>query len=121
MNIGRRAAFRFAPRKSWGDGKTRTIEDQLPDIVSGFMEIALSGKAEDEERAAEKADAERIAAERARRADAIRQEEARVRALHRAAADWERADRIRRGTMPLARARNERANRWSPERRLRIG
>jgi hypothetical protein len=85
-----------APRKSWGDGKTRTIEDQLPDIVAGFMEIALSGKAEDEKRAAEKAEAERITAERARRADAIRQEEARVRALHIAAADWERADRIRR-------------------------
>lgn len=85
-----------APRKSWGDGKTRTVEDQLPDIVAGFMEIALSGRAEDEKRAVEKAEAERIAAERARRADAIRQEEARVRALHRAAADWERADRIRR-------------------------
>ena len=60
------------------------------------MEIALSGKTEDEKRAAEKAEAERISAERARRADAIRQEQARVRALHRAAADWERADRIRR-------------------------
>ena len=85
-----------SPRKSWGDGKARTIEDQLPDIITGFMEIALSGKAEDEKRAAEKAEAKQIAAERACRADAIRQEEARVRALHRAAADWERADRIRR-------------------------
>jgi len=85
-----------ALRKSWGDGKTRTIEDQLPEIVAGFMEIALSGKAEDEKRASEKAEAERVAAERARRAEAIRKEEARVRALHRAAADWERADRIRR-------------------------
>ena len=83
-------------RKSWGDGKTRTIEDQLPEIVVGLMQIALSGKAEDERRATEKAEAEQIAAERARRAEAIRQEEARVRALHRAAADWERADRIRR-------------------------
>jgi hypothetical protein len=36
------------------------------------MEIALSGKAGDEKRAAEKAEAERIAADRARRADAIR-------------------------------------------------
>jgi hypothetical protein len=85
-----------ALRKSWGDGKTRTIEDQLPEIVAGLMQIALAGKAEDERRATEKAEAEQIAAERARRAEAIRQVEARVRALHRAAADWERADRIRR-------------------------
>ena len=52
-----------ALRKSWGDGKTRTIEDQLPGIVAAFMQIALSGKAEDEKRAAEKAEARpRIAA-----------------------------------------------------------
>lgn len=82
-------------RKRWGDGKTRTIEEQPPEIVAGFMQIALSGKSEDEKRAAEKAEAEQIAAERARRAEAIRQEDARVRALHRAAAGWERADRIR--------------------------
>src|SRR5262249_47974197 len=69
---------------------------QLPDIVAGFMQIALAGKAEDEKRAAEKAEAERIVEERARRAQAIKHERDRVRALQRAAADWERADRIRR-------------------------
>ena len=93
-----------ALRKSWGDGKTRTLEDQLPEIVAGFMQIALLGKAEDEKRAVEKAAAERIAAEQARRAEAIRQEEGRVRALHRAAADWERADRIRRMIQAAAEA-----------------
>jgi hypothetical protein len=85
-----------AMRKSWGDGKTRTLEDQLPDVVVGFMQIALAGKAEDEKRAAENAETERVAAERVRKAEAIRHEEARVQALHRAAVDWERADRIRR-------------------------
>jgi hypothetical protein len=61
------------------------MEDQLPQIVAGFMEIALAGKAEDEKRATERAQAEQVATERARRAEGIRQEEARVRALHRAA------------------------------------
>jgi len=81
--------------KSWNDGKTRTLEDLLPEIAAAFLRIALAGKAADEKAAAEKAEAERSAAERARWAALIRQEEARVRALHRAAANWERARRIR--------------------------
>ncbi len=55
----------------------------------------MAGKAADEKRAAEKAEAERLEAERARKAALIKQEEARVRALHRAAANWDRACRIR--------------------------
>lgn len=81
--------------KSWGDGKTRTLEDLLPEIVAAFLRIALAGKAADEKRAAEKAEAERLEAERARKAELIKKEEARVRALQRAAANWERARRIR--------------------------
>jgi hypothetical protein len=81
--------------KSWNDGKTRTLEDMLPEIVAAFMRIALAGKAADEKRAAEKAEAERLAAERARKAELIKQEESRVRALHRVATNWERAQRIR--------------------------
>jgi hypothetical protein len=81
--------------KSWNDGKTRTLEDLLPEIVAAFLRIALAEKAECEKRAAERAEAERLAAERARQAALIKQEEARVRALLRAAANWERARRIR--------------------------
>lgn len=81
--------------KSWSDGKTRTLEDQLADIVASFMRTALAGKAEAEKRAAEEAARQRAAEERARQAELIRKEEARVRALHRAAANWERARRIR--------------------------
>lgn len=84
-----------ASPKRWNDGKTRTLEDLLPEIVAAFLRIALAGKAADEKREAEKAEAERLAAERARKAALIKQEEARVRALHRAAANWERACRIR--------------------------
>ena len=81
--------------KSWNDGKTRTLEDLLPEIVAGFLRIALAGKAADEKRAVEKAEAERLEAERARKAALIKKEEARVRALHRVAANWDRACRIR--------------------------
>ena len=56
--------------------------------MAAFLRIALAEKAADEKRAAEKAEAERLAAERARKAELIKQEEARVRALHRAAANW---------------------------------
>jgi hypothetical protein len=84
-----------ASPKRWNDGKTRTLEDLLPEIVAAFLRIALAGKVADEKREAEKAEAERLQEERARKATLIKQEEARVRALHRAAANWERACRIR--------------------------
>ena len=84
-----------ASPKRWNDGKTRTLEDLLPEIVAAFLRIALAGKVADEKREAEKAEAERLEEERARKAALIKQEEARVRALHRAAANWERACRIR--------------------------
>jgi hypothetical protein len=83
-----------ASPKSWNDGKTRTLEDLLPEIVAAFSRIALAEKAADEKRA-EKAEAEQLAAERARTAELIKHEEARVRALRRSAANWERAHRIR--------------------------
>lgn len=81
--------------KSWKDGKTRTLEGLLPEIVAAFLRIALAGKAADERRAAEAAAQQRAEAERARRAELIRQEERRVRALYRAAANLEKAERIR--------------------------
>ena len=81
--------------KSWNDGKKRTLEDLLPEIVAAFLQIILAEKAANEKRAAEKAEAERLAAERARKAELIKKEEARIRTLHRAAANWERARRIR--------------------------
>jgi hypothetical protein len=81
--------------KSWNDGKTRMLEDLLPEIVAAFLRIAFAGKAADEKAAAEKTEAARVAAENARQSALIKQEEARVRALHRAAANWERARRIR--------------------------
>ncbi len=84
-----------ASPKRWNDGKTRTLEDLLPEIVAAFLRIALAEKVADEKREAEKAEAERLQEERARKAALIKQEEARVRALHRAAANWERACRIR--------------------------
>lgn len=63
--------------------------------MAAFLRTALAGKAADEKRTLVKAEAERLDAERAGKAELIKQEEARVRALHRAAANWERARRIR--------------------------
>ena len=60
--------------KSWNDGKSRTLEDLLPEIVAAFLRIALAGKAENEKRAPEKVEAERLAAERARKAELIKKE-----------------------------------------------
>ena len=81
--------------KSWKDSKRRTLEDLLPEIVATFLRIALMGKAEAERRVAEAAAQQRAAEERARQAELIRQEENRVKALHRAAANLGRAERIR--------------------------
>jgi len=81
--------------KSWNDGKTRTLEDLLPEIVAAFLRTALAGKAVDEKRAVEAAAAQRAAEERAHRAELIHREEQRVRALYRAAANLEQAERIR--------------------------
>jgi hypothetical protein len=81
--------------RSWKDGKTRTLEGLLPEIVAAFLRIAPAGKAADERRAVEAAAQQRAEAERARRAELIRQEERRVRALYRAAANLEKAERIR--------------------------
>src|SRR2546430_2302270 len=67
------------------------------------MEIALSGKTENEKRAAEKAGAERTAGERACRADAIRKEGAKCEPCPEPRRNWERADRIRRMIQPWAR------------------
>jgi hypothetical protein len=67
----------------------------LPEIVAAFLETALMGKAADEKRVKEEVARQRAAEERARQAELIRKEEARVRALHRAATNWERARRIR--------------------------
>jgi hypothetical protein len=81
--------------KSWNDGKTRTLEDLLPEIVAAFLRIALAGKAADEKRAAEETVARKATEERAHRAELIHHEEQRVRALYRAAVNLERAERIR--------------------------
>ncbi len=43
-----------ASPKRWNDGKTRTLEDLLPEIVAAFLRIALAGKVADEKREAKK-------------------------------------------------------------------
>jgi hypothetical protein len=52
-------------RRNWRDGKTQRLEDQLPEVVAGFMRRALADRAEERKRAAEEREKQRIADERA--------------------------------------------------------
>lgn len=52
-------------RRNWRDGKTQRLEDQLPQVVAGFMRLALADRAEERKRAAEEREKQRIAEERA--------------------------------------------------------
>jgi hypothetical protein len=82
-------------QKKWRDGKTRSLEEQLPAIVGGFIRFALSERAAAETRAAEEREKQRIAEERARLEASIKREQSKVRALRNAAANWSRAGQIR--------------------------
>ena len=107
--------------KSWNDGKTRTLEDLLPEIVAAFLRTALAGKAADEKRAAEAAAAQRAAEERAHRAELIHREEQRVRLCTGRPPIWNR----RRGFViwlpPPPKRPRQKATRSISERRSGIG
>jgi hypothetical protein len=81
--------------KRWKDRKSQLLEEQLPQVVAGFIRIALAEKAEDEKRAALERERQQRAEERARLVQAIKAEQSRVHALRRAAGDWYRAEQIR--------------------------
>lgn len=82
-------------RRTWRDGKTQRIEDQLPQIVAGFMHLALTDRAEERKRAAEEREKQRIADERANLEKSIKAEQSKVNALRNATARWLRAEQMR--------------------------
>lgn len=82
-------------RRNWRDGKTQRLEDQLPQVVAGFMRLALADRAEVRKRAAEEREKQRIAEERANLEKSIKTEQSKVNALRNAAARWSRAQQIR--------------------------
>jgi hypothetical protein len=82
-------------QKRWKDRKSARLEELLPKVLAGFIEVALGEKAKQEKREAAERERERIAEEWARLEQTIRGEESRVRALRQAAANWSRADQIR--------------------------
>lgn len=84
-----------ASRLRWRDGKSQRLEDQLSHIVTGFIRLALADRAENEKRAAEERERQRIAEERAQLEQSINTEQSRVTALRNAAARWLRAQQIR--------------------------
>jgi len=84
-----------AERKRWKDRGSVRLEARIPQIVAGFVRIALAERAEQEKRLAEEKERQRRAEERARLEQSIKAEEARVRALRRAVVNWRQADEMR--------------------------
>ncbi|HLY62803.1 MAG TPA: hypothetical protein VKV95_18825 [Terriglobia bacterium] len=82
-------------RKRWKDNKTHRLEEQIPQIVAGFIRIALVERARAEKRVAEQEENQRRAAERAQLQQLITTEKARIRALRKASANWVRAEECR--------------------------
>jgi hypothetical protein len=81
--------------RSWRDGKTQGLEDQLPRVVAGFIRIALANRAEQRRRTANEQERQRIAEERANLEKSIKLEQSKVNALRNATARWLRAEQIR--------------------------
>jgi hypothetical protein len=81
--------------RNWKDGKTQRLEDQVSQVVAGFMRLALASRAEQRRRAAEERERERIAEERAKLEKSVKVEQSRVNALRNATARWLRAEQIR--------------------------
>jgi hypothetical protein len=67
----------------------------MPDIVAGFIRLALSDRAQKEQPVAEERERQRMAEERARLEELIKTEQSKVSALRNAAARWSRAEQIR--------------------------
>ena len=82
-------------RRNWRDGKTQRLEDLLPQVVGGFMRLALGDRAEERKKAAEEREKQRIAEERANLEKSIKTEQSKVNALRNAAARWLRAEQVR--------------------------
>ena len=82
-------------RRNWRDGKTQRLEDLLPQVVAGFMRLALTDRADERKKAAEEREKQRIAEERANLEKSIKTEQSKVNALRNAAARWLRAEQIR--------------------------
>jgi hypothetical protein len=74
-------------RRNWRDGKTQRLEDLLPQVVAGFMRLALSDRAEREK--------QRTAEERANVEKSIKTEQSKVNALRNSAVRWLRSEQIR--------------------------
>lgn len=84
-----------AARKRWKDRSEVSLEAMLPQIVGSFIQTALEEREREEKRLAGQREEERRKEERAKLQLAIRQEKAKIRALHRAALNSIRAAQIR--------------------------
>ncbi len=95
-----------ASRKSWRDRKSAQLEESLPQVLAGFIRIALAEKAKKEREQAEEREKQRRAEERARLQQGIKLEQSKVHALRRAAMDWTRAEPLRAFIRRMAKLSN---------------
>lgn len=84
-----------ADQKRWKDGKSKQLEEQLPQVVAGFIRIALTERAEREKRVSEARERQKRIEDQARLEEKVRAEQVRVRALSHAAEQWSRAQQLR--------------------------
>jgi hypothetical protein len=97
----------YEGRKSWSDGKTKRLEEKLPEVIEGFLAAAKSmhlRTVEHEEQRKRWAENERQRAEKERIA---REEKAFLDASIKEANDWAQANTIRQYANYLRRLVNE--------------
>lgn len=82
-------------RSNWRDQKAKRLEEQLSQVVAGFIRLALADRRRDQEMGAAERERERIAEERARLQAEIKLEGRKVNALRNATSRWYRATQIR--------------------------
>ena len=81
-------------RRKWTDGKS-PLEEQVSRIAAGLIRLALSDRADTENRAAQERERKRSAEEWAQLEASIKTEKSKVRALEGATARWSRAEQVR--------------------------
>ena len=82
-------------RARWGDGKTKKLEQLLPQCIGGIFRHARLNRIEDEKRKEREAEWERQRLEREERERREREEQKRFENLEQCVSSWQRAKQIR--------------------------
>jgi hypothetical protein len=83
-------------RKRWSDGKTRRVEDQIPEFVAGLMRMAVALRRQADERKKREEERMRREQELIKLREEIEAEEKKHTQFNQWVDDWEKAERLRR-------------------------